>query len=103
MLQLIPLLFAQAEDASTAGDAIFDIVKVVIAVLKFGVGIWGLYCIAWMWQHLGRRSFSRRAGLGGFLRLHGAGERDQRDECEASHRTTFTNFSVKRSLSPIAA
>ena len=29
--------------------------------VKFGVGIWGLYCIAWMWQHLGRRSFKRRA------------------------------------------
>lgn len=60
LLNMIPVLFAQ-EDASTAGDAIFDVVKVVIAVLKFGVGIWGLYCIAWMWQHLGRRSFKRRA------------------------------------------
>ena len=46
MLNLIPLLFAQEDSSSAAGDAIFDIVKVVIAVLKFGVGIWGLYCIA---------------------------------------------------------
>jgi len=62
-LHLIPLLFAQTPDesGSAAGDAIFDIVKIVIAVLKFGVGVWGLYCIAWMWQHLGRRSFKRKA------------------------------------------
>ena len=61
MLNLIPLLFAQEDASSAAGDAIFDIVKIVIATLKFGVGIWGLYCIAWMWQHLGRRSFTRRS------------------------------------------
>jgi len=60
LLDLIPVLFAQEETSSAAGDAIFDIVKVVIAALKFGVGIWGIYCIAWMWQHLGRRGFKRK-------------------------------------------
>jgi biopolymer transport protein ExbB len=61
MLNLFPLLFAQDEASATAGDMIFEIAKYTIAALKFGVGIWGLYCIAWMWQHLGRRAFSRRA------------------------------------------
>src|SRR4051794_39750680 len=83
MLNLIPLLFAQEDNSSAAGDAILDIVKVVITVLKFGVGIWGLYCIAWMWQHLGRRSFKRRSDEREFVDQAAAGlDRGAFDEVE---------------------
>jgi biopolymer transport protein ExbB len=50
-----------AADASAGTGWLFEWSGYIIAAFKFGIGVWGVYCVIWIWQHCRRRSFAKRA------------------------------------------
>jgi biopolymer transport protein ExbB len=50
-----PPLFAA--EALSSGNWLIDNTGYLLAIMKFGIGIYGVYCVVWIWQLLRRRGF----------------------------------------------
>ena len=59
MTPILPLLFA-AEEVGSKTKWVTENAGLILLVMKFGIGVWGVYCVVWINQLLRRRAFGKK-------------------------------------------